>query len=105
MRLKAAARFARGEKSEAVARELRVTSRSVRRWRREWAEGGADALRSKGPALVERLSSRQWERLEDWPTFMLLDAVGNALFNRAGEDFPDYCVVATDGDRVVARGA
>ncbi|MGW7299336.1 hypothetical protein [Streptomyces sp. NPDC054829] len=42
---------------------------------------------------------------EGWPAFMMLDAVGNALYNRAGEDFPDYCVVATDGDRVVARGA
>jgi transposase len=41
-----------------------VTSRSVRRWRREWEEGGADALRSKGPASVERLSPGQWERLE-----------------------------------------
>lgn len=64
VRLEAAERFALGEKSEAVARELRVTSRSVRRWRREWAEGGAEALRSKGPASVERFSSRQWERLE-----------------------------------------
>ncbi|MFF0227921.1 hypothetical protein [Streptomyces sp. NPDC004629] len=36
----------------------------MRRWRREWEEGGADALRSKGPASVERLSPRQWERLE-----------------------------------------
>ncbi|MER6075673.1 winged helix-turn-helix domain-containing protein [Streptomyces sp. NPDC001817] len=64
VRLEAAERFARGEKAEAVARELRVTSRSVRRWRREWEEGGADALRSKGPASVERLSPGQWERLE-----------------------------------------
>lgn len=64
MRLEAAERFARGEKSEVVAKELRVASRSVRRWRREWEEGGADALPSKGQASVERLSSRQWERLE-----------------------------------------
>nr|WP_307519912.1 helix-turn-helix domain-containing protein [Streptomyces umbrinus] len=64
VRLEAAERFARGEKSEAVARELRVTSRSVRRWRREWEQGGADALRSKGPVSVERLSRSQWERLE-----------------------------------------
>lgn len=63
VRLEAAERFARGEKTEVVARELRVTSRSVRRWRREWEQGGADALRSKGPASVERLG-RQWERLE-----------------------------------------
>ncbi|MGW5434331.1 helix-turn-helix domain-containing protein [Streptomyces sp. NPDC004059] len=40
VRLEAAERFARGEKTEAVAVKLRVTSRSVRRWRREW-EGGA----------------------------------------------------------------
>ncbi|MFF3918477.1 helix-turn-helix domain-containing protein [Streptomyces sp. NPDC001852] len=64
MRLEAAERFARGEKAEAVARELRVTSRSVRRWRRVWEEGGADAQRSKGPASVERLSAGQRERLE-----------------------------------------
>ncbi|MCL6737637.1 helix-turn-helix domain containing protein [Streptomyces neyagawaensis] len=64
VRLLAAERFARGEKTEVVARALRVTSRSVRRWRREWEQGGADALRSKGSASVERLSSGQWEWLE-----------------------------------------
>nr|WP_030186530.1 winged helix-turn-helix domain-containing protein [Streptomyces sp. NRRL S-813] len=64
VRLKAADRFARGEKTEAVARDLRVTSRSVRRWRRAWEQGGADALRSAGPASVERLSPAPWERLE-----------------------------------------
>jgi transposase len=64
LRLEAAGRFARGDQSEAVARNLRVTARSVRRWRRAWEEGGADALRSKGPASVERLSPGQWERLE-----------------------------------------
>lgn len=41
-----------------------MTSRSVRRWRREWEPGGADALRSKGPASVERLSRAQWEQRE-----------------------------------------
>ncbi|WUO27387.1 helix-turn-helix domain-containing protein [Streptomyces sp. NBC_00286] len=39
VRLEAAERFARGEKTEAVARELRVTARSVRRWRRESGDG------------------------------------------------------------------
>jgi putative transposase len=53
VRLEAAEPFARGEKTEAVARELRVTARSVRRWRPAWERGGADALRSsiQGPAL------------------------------------------------------
>ncbi|MFD5574966.1 winged helix-turn-helix domain-containing protein [Streptomyces cadmiisoli] len=64
VRLEAAGRSARGEETGAVAGELRVTSRSVRRWRREWEQGGADALRSKGLASVERLSREQWERLE-----------------------------------------
>ncbi|MER6461642.1 hypothetical protein ABT278_14355 [Streptomyces sp. NPDC001228] len=64
VRLEAAERFARGEKSEAVAGEPRVTPRPVRRWRRESEEGGAGALRSKGPASVERVSPEQWERLE-----------------------------------------
>jgi putative transposase len=41
-----------------------VTARSVRRWRRAWEQAGADALRSAGPASVERLSSAQWGRLE-----------------------------------------
>ncbi|MER6695467.1 helix-turn-helix domain-containing protein [Streptomyces minutiscleroticus] len=39
VRLEAAGRFARGERTEAVARELRVTSRSVQRWRRAWEKG------------------------------------------------------------------
>ncbi|MFB8177642.1 winged helix-turn-helix domain-containing protein [Streptomyces sp. NPDC055966] len=64
LRLEAAERFARGEKTEVIARELRVTSRSVRRWRCAWQLGGGQALRSKGPVSVERLSARQWERLE-----------------------------------------
>lgn len=36
----------------------------MRHWRRECKEDGADTLRSKGLAPVERLSPRQWERLE-----------------------------------------
>jgi putative transposase len=64
LRLEAAERFARGEKTEVVAKELRVTSRSVRRWRHAWQQGGVQALRSRGPVSVERLSARQWARLE-----------------------------------------
>jgi transposase len=64
LRRQAAERFARGDKTEDIARDLRVTARSVRRWRRAWREGGADALRSRGPMAVERLSPVQWARLE-----------------------------------------
>ncbi|MFD7654539.1 helix-turn-helix domain-containing protein [Actinosynnema sp. NPDC059797] len=63
-RLQAGERFARGEKTTAVAAELRVGVRQVEKWRRSWREGGMDALRSAGPMSVERLSPVQWERLE-----------------------------------------
>ncbi|MFB6672974.1 helix-turn-helix domain-containing protein [Streptomyces sp. NPDC056390] len=33
-----------------IARDLRVSVRSVERWRRAWREGGMEALRSAGPA-------------------------------------------------------
>ncbi|MFD3684156.1 helix-turn-helix domain-containing protein [Nocardiopsis sp. NPDC058631] len=62
-RLEAAGRFARGEKTEATTRELRVTPGSVRRRWRVWEQGGTDALRSKGPVSAERLRSGQRERL------------------------------------------
>lgn len=64
LRLEAAERFACGDKTEDIAKDLRVTARSVRRWRRAWGEGGADALQSRGPMAVERLSPAQWARLE-----------------------------------------
>ena len=46
--VRAAERFARGESVEAVAGEFRVTVPTVRRWRRQWREGGTEALRSRG---------------------------------------------------------
>ncbi|MEU1692025.1 helix-turn-helix domain-containing protein [Streptomyces hirsutus] len=49
VRLESAERFARGEPTETVARGLRVTVRSVRRWQGAWEQGGADTLRSTGP--------------------------------------------------------
>ncbi|MFE5550120.1 helix-turn-helix domain-containing protein [Streptomyces sp. NPDC056534] len=33
-----------------TAKDLRVSVRSVERWRRAWREGGFEALRSAGPA-------------------------------------------------------
>lgn len=64
VRLEAAERFARGDATVEIARDLRVTGRSVLRWRRAWESGGVEALFSKGPTVVERLSSGQWARLE-----------------------------------------
>ncbi|GAA2931718.1 hypothetical protein GCM10010518_18030 [Kitasatospora cinereorecta] len=64
LRLRAAERFALGEGSSAIARDLRVSVRSVQRWRRAWAEGGPRALRSQGPASLPRLSEKQFAQLE-----------------------------------------
>ena len=52
------------------------------------------------PELVSRLH----EINENWPDFMTRDPIGMSLFSQVREDFPEYCVVATDGERVVARG-
>jgi transposase len=64
LRLEAAGRFARGDAISKIARDLRVTEGSVRRWQRAWQGGGTEALRSKGPVSRERLSPQQWARLE-----------------------------------------
>ncbi|MFF9072652.1 helix-turn-helix domain-containing protein [Streptomyces sp. NPDC014872] len=52
LRLQAAERFARGGASSLIAKDLRVSVRSVRRWRQTWNEGGPQALRSQGPASL-----------------------------------------------------
>ncbi|MFI1660476.1 transposase [Streptomyces sp. NPDC020472] len=64
LRLKAAERFARGEASSVIAKDLRVSVRSVQRWRRTWGEGGLRALRSQGPASLPRLPQEQFAQLE-----------------------------------------
>jgi transposase len=64
LRLEAAGRFACADGVNEIARDLRVTPGSVRRWQRAWASGGVEALRSKGPVSREKLSPQQWARLE-----------------------------------------
>jgi transposase len=64
LRLQAAERFARGDTTSQVARDLRVTEGSVRRWRRAWRDGGTGALKSRGPVSRERLTPQQFARLE-----------------------------------------
>jgi hypothetical protein len=49
IRLQAAELFAAGQGNAAVARELRVSVRSVQRWGWAWEDGGERALASKGP--------------------------------------------------------
>ena len=64
LRLEAAGRFTAGDSISVIARDLRVTAGSVRRWRRAWQRGGPAALKSTGPVSRERLSPAQWARLE-----------------------------------------
>ncbi|MEV0468562.1 winged helix-turn-helix domain-containing protein [Streptomyces prunicolor] len=64
IRMMAAERFAAGEPSSAIAKELRVSVRSVQRWRRLWDKAGPRALRSAGAASVPRLSEAQFAQLE-----------------------------------------
>lgn len=56
IRIQAAERFASGKPSSVIAKELRVSVRSVQRWRRAWEKGGPQALRSAGSASPPRLS-------------------------------------------------
>ncbi|MFE9139652.1 helix-turn-helix domain-containing protein [Streptomyces sp. NPDC007355] len=59
LRLRATERFARSEASPVIAKDLRVSVRSVQRWRQMWDEDGPRALRSQGPASLPRVSEKQ----------------------------------------------
>lgn len=48
-----------------VAKDLRVSVRSVERWRRAWREGGMEALRSAGPASSSTVTDAQFAVLEE----------------------------------------
>jgi transposase len=59
-RLKAAKLFAQGKGPSEVARLLKVRRQSAHDWQRQWQQGGAPALRSKGAAgRKARLSTAQ----------------------------------------------
>nr|WP_234319451.1 winged helix-turn-helix domain-containing protein [Streptomyces sp. NRRL S-237] len=48
-----------------IARELRVSVRSVERWRRAWRENGMEGLRSAGPANAPTVTDEQFAVLEE----------------------------------------
>lgn len=50
VRFEAAELFAQGALPPQVARRLRVSRKSAYAWHARWREGGAEALRSKGPS-------------------------------------------------------
>ncbi|MFQ6146720.1 winged helix-turn-helix domain-containing protein [Streptomyces seoulensis] len=64
LRLQAAEWFVWGEASSVIAKDLRVSVRSVQRWRQAWDEGGPRALWSQGPASLPRLSEKRFAQLE-----------------------------------------
>ncbi|MCX5206505.1 N-acetyltransferase [Streptomyces sp. NBC_00237] len=63
-----------------------------------------DSIRVTPFAERPELIGRAYEIADTWPEFTSHEPVVNALLSRVVEEFPEYCVVATDGDRVVARG-
>jgi transposase len=59
VRLEAVERFEQRVPAGVIAGELRVSERSVRRWRRAWQEAGAAGLASRGQAARCRLDEGQ----------------------------------------------
>jgi transposase len=64
VRLRAAEMFAADMENALIARELRVSVRSVQRWRRAWEGSGGQALRSRGSPGRPKLSPALWTVLE-----------------------------------------
>jgi putative transposase len=64
LRLEAGERFARGDRTSDIAKGLRVSVRSVERWRHNRREGGMAGLKSKGPAKLPKLSDERFAGLE-----------------------------------------
>ncbi|GHD58129.1 hypothetical protein GCM10010317_046870 [Streptomyces mirabilis] len=64
IRYEAGERFGRGERTAVIAKYLRVSERSVERWRRAWREGGMTALASAGPPKLPKVSDEQFAVLE-----------------------------------------
>lgn len=56
--------FAAGLDGAKVAKQLRVSVRSVQRWRRAWQEAGDTGLRSTGSAARPKLSGKLFAVLE-----------------------------------------
>ena len=64
VRLEAARRFEQDTPAAVIAAELRVSERSVRRWRQAWQAAGEAGLASRGQAAQCRLDERQLAALD-----------------------------------------
>jgi Homeodomain-like domain-containing protein len=105
IRCEAGERFARGEKTAVIAKVLRVSERSVERWRRAWREGGMDALASTGPAKLPKLSDGQFAELEKELARTRRARLGRPMVDRGADQSSDRLEVPDrllDGDRVAA---
>jgi transposase len=64
-RLRGAELFAAGVRQAEVARQLKASAQAVSVWHARWKEGGAEALRSRGPSgPAPRLSDQQLATVE-----------------------------------------
>ncbi|WP_425586381.1 IS630 family transposase [Streptomyces sannanensis] len=67
VRIRAADLYEEGVEVPCIARELRVSEKSVYQWRRAWESGGREALRSKGPSGYDcRLGPHLQAKLAAW---------------------------------------
>ncbi|MER0478596.1 winged helix-turn-helix domain-containing protein [Streptomyces sp. Edi2] len=64
IRMEAVERFGRGEKNREIAAALRVSERSLERWRRAWRGHGEAGVLSKGSPGRPRLGPEQMTWLE-----------------------------------------
>ena len=64
VRLEAGRRFEQGAPAAVIAAELRVSERSVRRWRQAWQAAGLAGLASRGQAAQCRLDEEQLAALD-----------------------------------------
>jgi len=62
--LKALTRFEQGAPTAVIAAELRVSQRSVRRWRQAWQAAGPPGVASRGQAARCRLDEQQLAALD-----------------------------------------
>nr|WP_225881980.1 helix-turn-helix domain-containing protein [Streptomyces aureocirculatus] len=64
IRMQATGMFVDGQTNLVIAKQLRVSVRSVQRWHRSWQHDGQRAWRSKGPASRPKLSEELFAVLE-----------------------------------------
>ncbi|MEU2872831.1 winged helix-turn-helix domain-containing protein [Streptomyces olivoreticuli] len=65
VRMLAAEGFERGRENTVIAKDLRVSVRSVERWKRSWRENGIDGLRCSGPARRPKVGTQEFAVLEE----------------------------------------